>query len=93
MVSDSKENVEAHSVQDDDKIKAAVAKGDGDEALKFLAAEATNAGELSDVVDEKALVRKIDWMIIPLMWCCYCLQYLDKTLSTTRQFLYGIHQR
>ncbi|KAF4543793.1 Major facilitator superfamily [Lasiodiplodia theobromae] len=80
MVSDSKQDVEAHSVQDDDKIKAAVAKGDGDEALKFLAAEATNAGELSDVIDEKALVRKIDWMIIPLMWCCYCLQYLDKTL-------------
>lgn len=53
---------------------------DGDEALKFLAAESI-AGELSDI-DEKALVRKIDWMILPLMWCCYCLQYLDKTLST-----------
>lgn len=53
---------------------------DGDEALKFLAAESI-AGELSDI-DEKALVRKIDLMILPLMWCCYCLQYLDKTLST-----------
>jgi len=30
--------------------------------------------------DEKALVRKIDWMIMPLMWCCYVAQYLDKTL-------------
>ncbi|KAL0265127.1 hypothetical protein SLS55_001086 [Diplodia seriata] len=76
------------SKQDDnDKTKSAatVAKlgdNDGDEALKFLAAETTvlTAGELSDVVDEKALVRKIDRMVIPLMWCCYCLQYLDKTL-------------
>ena len=30
--------------------------------------------------DEKKLVRMIDWMIVPLMWSCYCLQYLDKTL-------------
>ncbi|KAF2224779.1 major facilitator superfamily domain-containing protein [Elsinoe ampelina] len=30
--------------------------------------------------DEKRLVRKIDWMIMPLMWTCYVLQYLDKTL-------------
>ncbi|EOD48648.1 putative allantoate permease protein [Neofusicoccum parvum UCRNP2] len=70
-------DVEAHSVQDD-KIRTNIVVKDGDEALKFLAAEGT-AGELSPI-DEKALVRKIDWMILPLMWCCYCLQYLDKTL-------------
>lgn len=32
-------------------------------------------------VDEKALLRKIDWMIVPLMWACYNLQYVDKVLS------------
>jgi hypothetical protein len=32
------------------------------------------------VVDEKALVRKIDWMIVPIMFACYFLQYLDKSL-------------
>jgi hypothetical protein len=31
--------------------------------------------------EEKKLIRKIDWMIMPLMWSCYCLQYLDKTLG------------
>ncbi|EGD88685.2 uncharacterized protein TERG_04931 [Trichophyton rubrum CBS 118892] len=31
-------------------------------------------------VDEKALLRKIDWMIVPLMWACYNLQYVDKVL-------------
>ncbi|KAI9691250.1 MAG: hypothetical protein M1820_009827 [Bogoriella megaspora] len=51
---------------------------DGDEALKFLRAE-PSVGEMTRE-DERALVRKIDWYIMPLMWCCYCLQYLDKTL-------------
>ncbi|KAF2720228.1 allantoate permease [Polychaeton citri CBS 116435] len=32
------------------------------------------------VADERALVRKIDKRIIPLMFACYSLQYLDKTL-------------
>ncbi|KAF4307080.1 Major facilitator superfamily [Botryosphaeria dothidea] len=77
MASTSKKDVEAHSVEHD-KMKNNIVVKDGDEALKFLAAESI-AGELSDI-DEKALVRKIDWMILPLMWCCYCLQYLDKTL-------------
>ncbi|KAK5122915.1 hypothetical protein LTR85_003480 [Meristemomyces frigidus] len=49
-----------------------------DAALDFLRTE----GEVRPMTaeDEKRLVRKIDWMIMPLMWCCYCLQYLDKTL-------------
>jgi hypothetical protein len=41
---------------------------------------AHDVGELT-AEGEKALVRKIDWMIMPLMWSCYCLQYLDKTLG------------
>ncbi|GME46979.1 allantoin permease [Neofusicoccum parvum] len=51
---------------------------DGDAALEFLRTEGAT-GEILEV-DEKALVRKIDWMIMPLMFGCYCLQYLDKTL-------------
>jgi hypothetical protein len=51
----------------------------GDEALRFLK-NAHDVGELT-AEGEKRLVRKIDWMIMPLMWCCYCLQYLDKTLG------------
>ena len=55
-----------------------IASGDVDEALKFL-----RDGGLSSTadIDEKALLRKIDWMMMPLMFCCYFLQYLDKTLS------------
>jgi hypothetical protein len=51
----------------------------GDEALKFLKT-AHDVGVLT-AEGERRLVRKIDWMIMPLMWCCYCLQYLDKTLG------------
>lgn len=52
---------------------------DGDEALRFL----KNQHDVAELTpeDEKRLVRKIDWMIMPLMWSCYCVQYLDKTLG------------
>ncbi|KAJ6171923.1 hypothetical protein N7470_000990 [Penicillium chermesinum] len=58
-------------------IKYALVEGKADAALAFLHSEGTAA-----VVDinEKALVRKIDWMIVPLMWAAYNLQYLDKVL-------------
>lgn len=49
-----------------------------DDALDFLQHE--GAVREMTVQDEKKLRRKIDWMIMPLMWSCYCLQYLDKTL-------------
>lgn len=51
----------------------------GDEALQFLKNN-HNVGAFT-AEEEKRLVRKIDWMIMPLMWSCYCLQYLDKTLG------------
>ena len=34
----------------------------------------TNAGDL------KKLRRKIDWHIVPLMFCCYIMQFLDKVI-------------
>jgi hypothetical protein len=51
---------------------------DGDKALEFLRTEAA-VGEGEDI-DERRLIRKIDFMIVPLMFCCYLLQYLDKSL-------------
>lgn len=51
---------------------------DGDKALEFLRREAGD-GE-AELVDEKTLVRKIDFMIVPIMFACYCMQYLDKSL-------------
>jgi len=31
-------------------------------------------------VDIKALRRKIDWHIVPLMFLCYTMQFLDKVI-------------
>lgn len=30
---------------------------------------------------EKKLLRKIDWMVMPLLWGCYFFQFVDKSLS------------
>ena len=51
---------------------------DADVALGFLR-EHASSGEIDDV-DDKKLMRKVDWMIMPLMFGCYYLQYTDKTL-------------
>ncbi len=52
-----------------------------DEALAFLDdSQDVSEGELSEA-DEKKLMRKVDWTLMPLMFACYYLQYSDKTLS------------
>lgn len=37
------------------------------------------AGPVFDI-NEKALVRRIDYRIVPLMFFCYLMQFLDKVL-------------
>ncbi|KAL5351503.1 hypothetical protein ACLOAV_003362 [Pseudogymnoascus australis] len=51
---------------------------DLDRAFVYLAGQ--NQSHLDDNVDLKALRRKIDWHIIPVMAACYGLQFLDKIL-------------
>ncbi|KAJ5676232.1 hypothetical protein N7462_009129 [Penicillium macrosclerotiorum] len=51
--------------------------GKADAALEFLRDGDTAVAIL---IDERRLVRKIDWMIMPLMWAAYNLQYLDKVI-------------
>lgn len=63
---------------DVEETKGALPSGRVDAALEFLQAQETV--DMS-AIDEKKLVQKIDWMIIPLLWACYMLQYLDKVLS------------
>lgn len=50
-----------------------------DEALGFLEQNAHNSD--LPAVDDKKLMRRVDWMLMPLMFGCYYLQYTDKTLS------------
>ena len=51
---------------------------DVDEALLFLRQHA-ESGEVT-TIDDKKLMRKVDWLLMPLMFSCYYLQYTDKTL-------------
>ncbi|KAI0381912.1 allantoate permease [Hypomontagnella monticulosa] len=50
---------------------------DVDDALVFLGQQNARAPTPED---EKKLIKKIDKRIVPLMFVCYTLQYLDKTL-------------
>jgi len=58
-------------------VKPTVVDKDADDALKFIV-----EGDVISMSpeEERKLVRKIDFMILPLLFGCYFLQYLDKTL-------------
>jgi hypothetical protein len=58
-----------------------VASKDGDAALGFLAA-GIDAKDMEPLTEEqsKALLRRIDFMVVPLMALIYGLQYIDKVL-------------
>lgn len=70
--------VATSAVDVESKADGHVSFGQADAALEYL-----RAGEVATFsdVDEKKLLRKIDWMVVPLMWAIYFLQYLDKILS------------
>ena len=63
---------------DDSSHEKLVAYQDVDVALKFLREHETS-GEIEDV-DGKNVMRKVDWLVMPLLFGCYYLQYTDKTL-------------
>jgi hypothetical protein len=70
-----------HPISVDEEVAQKSQYCDADEALKFL--QYNETGDELSIVDEKALVKKIDWMIVPLMFACYFLQYMDKSLRTS----------
>lgn len=53
-------------------------RNDADEALKVLEGEIGEVIELTPE-DERKLLRKIDWNLMPLLCLVYGLNYLDKT--------------
>lgn len=49
-----------------------------DSALVFL----NNASDVTFTADEeRSLVRKVDWILLPLLAAVYMLQFVDKNLS------------
>lgn len=51
-----------------------------DEALRYLENHNGISAAEVDAVDLKALRTKIDWHIVPLMFLCYFLQFIDKVI-------------
>lgn len=51
-----------------------------DAALAYI----KEAGPPSEEIDEKNLVRKIDWRIVPIMFACCTIQFVDKILLNAR---------
>lgn len=41
-----------------------------------------------DEVDLKKLRRRIDWRIVPIMFGCYTMQFLDKVIYNVRFFIH-----
>lgn len=50
-----------------------------DDSLNFLQQQNIQGND-DNPIDEKALVRRIDYRIVPLMFCCYLVGFLDKVL-------------
>lgn len=71
-------NAEAH---DDEK---AMLIADADDALQFLRQHEVT-GEVV-TIDDKKLMRRVDWLLMPLMFSVYYLQYTDKTLRAYPSF-------
>ncbi|KAI6279110.1 hypothetical protein MCOR27_004521 [Pyricularia oryzae] len=66
-----------------------VSVSDGDAALQFLN---NGTATVMTEADEKRLLRKIDRTIMPLMFACYFLQYLDKTLTVNYANVMGLQK-
>lgn len=53
-----------------------------DDALAFIQQQRALHGNLQssdeDEIDEKKLMRKVDWRIVPIMFACYTMQFVDK---------------
>lgn len=49
---------------------------DLDKAYIYL----TQHNNADETVDLKALRRKIDWWIVPIMFACYTMQFIDKVM-------------
>lgn len=73
MVSDMKDETGPTATQ------TSLEKGNVDDAWLFLNKHCDRSLD-TDAVDVDALRRKIDWRIVPLMFGCYSMQFLDKVI-------------
>lgn len=65
-------------------------KADGDTALALFE-DPEDAREAIDPAEEKKLVRRIDFMILPYLAVCYAFFYIDKT-TLSYAAIFGIQE-
>lgn len=59
---------------------------DLDEAFWYVRNSSTRHDAFAaSASDLKALRRKIDWHVVPIMFCCYTMQFIDKVLLNVSQ--------
>ncbi|KAE8377124.1 MFS general substrate transporter [Aspergillus bertholletiae] len=63
-----------------DAVAHAIPENRVDDAVEYLEGHAGIITTAIQDVDLSALRRKIDYHIIPFMFCCYVLQFLDKVM-------------
>lgn len=71
------------SVRSDDSPPPALK--DPDQAYRFLHQIGAEHGGGESTAGLTALRRRIDWHIVPLMFCCYTMQFIDKVLLNVRE--------
>ena len=79
---DEKSEIVADTRAEPARLDATSQRGrDLDQAFWFLQRSPTgNDAYPTSASDLKALRRKIDWHIVPIMFCCYTMQFIDKVL-------------
>lgn len=65
-------------------VQASLAAGAVDDAWSYLNRHHDESAN-GDTVDINALRRRVDWRIVPLMFGCYTMQFLDKVILNVSQ--------
>lgn len=83
MNSEKEDQPGSHAIAVPSSENATVPK-DVDEAYEYLSRVQINDESPSNI-NLAALRHKIDWRIVPIMFCCYTMQFLDKVSLNVRK--------
>lgn len=82
-----KENQDVEVTPASPRDKVHHAPADADQAFNFLSAVNVNASEVI-AVNLDRLRRRIDWRLMPFLWLCYTMCWLDKAILNARLLLH-----
>lgn len=73
------ESVSIQADPDRDGTLARTTNREFDRARQYILDSSVSEAN-SSTVDLSAVRSKIDWRIVPIMFCCYTMQFVDKVL-------------